>query len=141
MKTSILCALFAAFLLSACVSSKPGMSLSEVKTRKTYNMDKQQLMELMKIYAKKKDFSVTRWEVESSRVMGYKNMQMLSEINVRRILMYIEILKVAEKKSEVVARFSYQSSDSNLTKEEEVILVELYIALFEFLDEEAKSVQ
>jgi hypothetical protein len=124
------------FILTGCGPSSPSVSLSEVNPVRIYSIDKSKILDAMRLFCHKKDFTLTGTEPETGRVTAYKKMETLREEESRTILMLLYIIKLPDGRSRVEAKFVYSKIEGTPTRQEETQLVECYTALFKYIDTE-----
>ena len=136
MKKNIAFALFAALVMSGCASTTPNVSLSEINPVRIYAMDKMKILDAMRLYCKKHDFTLSGVEAETGHVRGFKKIEGFREEDNRTILMEHYVIKLPDGRSRVEAKYVFQKIDYTPTKQEESILAECYTAFFKYLDTE-----
>ncbi len=138
MKKIAASAMLAFLLLNGCGSTSQSVSLKDVTTQRVYAVDKTTLLDAMRMYCPKYDFTLKGIEPETGRVRGLKRMETLREDETRTILMLVYVIKLPDGQSRVEAKFVYDKIEGTPTRQEESQLVDCYTSLFNYLDKEVK---
>jgi len=125
-------------VLSGCGPASPSVSLKDINPTRVYTADKTKLLDAMRMYCAKYDFTLRGIEPETGRVRGYRRVETLREEEARTILMIVYVIELKEGKTRVEAKFVYDKIEGAPTRQDETTLVDCYTSLFRFLDNETK---
>ena len=125
-------------LLNGCASTTKSVALGEVTTQRNYPVEKTKILDAMRMFCPKYDFTLTGVEPETGRVRGFKKMETLREDETRTILMLVYVVQLPEKQCRVEAKFVYDKIEGTPTRQEESQLADCYTSLFNYLDKELK---
>ena len=131
-------AILAIVFLNGCGSSTQSVSLQEVTTKRVYAIDRTKLLDAMRLYCAKYDFTLRGIEPETGLVRAFKKMETLREDETRTILMLVYVIQQPEGSSRVEAKFVYDRIEGTPTRQEESQLSDCYASLFNYLDKEVK---
>ncbi len=137
MKSLIPAVLLLAFLFAEC-STGPRQSLKDIPTTRVFKLTRSQLLDAVRVYSVKEGFSLESSEVESGRIIGRRTLQATQLGDPSKlIIMNLRLVSVDAAHCEVTSWFRFSSVGNALTREEESILRDCYVTLYDELDREA----
>lgn len=126
--------LLCSMLLTGCAGTK---STSEpIRTTRVYAADKVKLIEHIRMYCKFEEFRLGRCEVESGKVIAYKDNNYIKSNEARTILMNLSLTSLGDNKTEISSKFSIVDIGGTVTNADQSLLSDYYEKLFKSLDEE-----
>jgi hypothetical protein len=133
--------LASAFVALTCAPSGR-MSLQQINPSRVYKANVPAFYDEVRLFSIGADFRLERFEQESGRVIGHKNLQVSSTeaglssgTTSKRIVMLLKVKAKSATETLVTASFVYGDSQVVLNKSDEAELVSCYTQLFNFLDE------
>ena len=88
--------LFVLLLFNGCASTTESVSLKDVTTQRVYSIDRTKILDAMRMFCPKYDFTLKGIEPETGRVRGLKRMETLREEETRTILMLVYVIKLPD---------------------------------------------
>ncbi len=125
-------------VLNGCGPASPSVSLKDVNPTRVYTADKTKLLDAMRMYCAKYDFTLRGIEPETGRVRAFRRAETLREEEGRTILMLVYVTDLPGGRSRVEAKFVYDRIEGTPTRQDETTLVDCYTSLFRYLDNEMK---
>lgn len=134
----IIPALLLLSLLIADCSTGPRTSLKDIPTTRVFKLTRTQLLDAVRVYSVKEGFSLESSELESGRIIGRRTLQAAQMGDPSKlIIMNLRLASVDSTHCELTSWFRFSSVGNALTREEEDILRDCYITLYDELDREA----
>ena len=125
-------------LFFADCSTGPRQSLKEIPTTRVFKLSRPQVLDAVRVYSVKEGFSLESSEEESGRIIGRRTLQSAQMGDPSKlIIMNLRLAPVDSAHCEVTSWFRFTSVGNALTREEENILRDCYITLYDELDREA----
>jgi hypothetical protein len=135
MKKSFLLLLIAV-VLGGC-SSAPRLTLSQIQPNRVFALSKETVFETIRFCAIKQEIRIQSQEFESGRVIGYRTYTYRDLPEPKMIIMKLKITPIDPAHTEVQASFTFSKMADALTREEENMLVDEYVTLFDYLERKA----
>ena len=118
-------------------------SLQDINPTRIYKTTVPALFDEVRLFSIQEGFRLERFEQESGRVIGYRNLAVSSSetglasaaATNRKIIMVLKIRPKAERETSVLASFVYGDEQLVLSRSDEQELISCYRALFRRLDE------
>jgi hypothetical protein len=142
MRISLLCVCVVLLAGVGCAPSER-MTLQQINPSRIYKTTVPAFFDEVRLYSIGQDFRLERFEQESGRILGYKNIQvssseaglMSASVRSKKILMVLKVKPKSETETSLVASFVYGDAQVVLSRSDEEELVGCYRELFRHLDE------
>jgi hypothetical protein len=123
---------FALLLLAGC-SSGPTVSLDQIQQKRVFALTRVSTVDAIRFFTVKEGFKVDSIEDETGRFIAHRvNAARGSES--RTVIMNVKVFSVDDGHTEVHTRFTFSQLSQTPSKEEEGILVDCYMALYQTLE-------
>lgn len=126
-----------AVLLAGC-SSAPRLTLSQIQPNRVFALTKEAVFETVRFCAIKQEIRIQSQEFESGRIIGYRTYTYRDSPDPKVIIMKLKITPIDPLHTEVQASFTFSRMADALTREEENLLADEYLTLFDYLERKAK---
>ncbi len=131
-----------ALLMLAQCSSRSPMTLEQVPTTRTYQTGVAGVMDAIKLFSVKEGFKLERFEPETGRVIGFKRLaqslsaprQTLDTEPSKLVIVNVHLRRLAQDVTELSVHFGFGEGQTAMNRGEETLLVDQYLAFFEFID-------
>jgi hypothetical protein len=127
----------ATVLLAGC-SSAPRLTLSQIQPNRVFALTKETAFETIRFCAIKQEIRIQSLEFESGRIIGYRTYSYRDQPDPKVIIMKLKVSSIDPGHTEVQASFTFSKFADALTKEEENMLVDEYVTLFDYLERKAQ---
>jgi hypothetical protein len=119
--------------LVGCTSG-PVITLDQIQPKRVYAMTKAKTLEALRFFSLKEGFTVTSAEEEAGRFIGHRVSSARDPNSGDAITMQVRLTALDSLHTEVLPVFRYSIPTTNLTREEEGVLVDCYLSLFRVLE-------
>jgi hypothetical protein len=96
------------------------------------------LMEAVRVFTIRELFKISSFEEETGRILAFRNTMTSRAEDAKTIIMHVNIIATSPTTCEVNARFTYSRPSAVLSKDDESVLTDCYIGLFDLLDGEVR---